>query len=140
MAITDSFRQHHTELLQIATEMSRHLNAEQLKKDANEIRSMLSKLSGKLNVHLTMEDKSLYPSLLNHTDPNLKLIANRFIKEMGGIKEVFGGYLKKWPTPSSIQANAAEFVAETKNIFSALSKRIEKEDKELYSLVDKAGK
>lgn len=31
MAITDSFRQHHTELLQIATEMSRHLNAEQLK-------------------------------------------------------------------------------------------------------------
>lgn len=137
MISTKNFRQHHEELIQVAKEMSAQLTLENLKKDASGIRTLLSKLSGKLSVHLSMEDNSLYPAIANHPDSNLKSTADRFVREMSGIKAAFEEYKQKWGTSAAIQANAAEFIQETKNIFSALSKRIEKEDKELYALVDK---
>lgn len=134
---TDSFRQQHTDLLSIAGEIHKRLNVETLKKDASEVRSLLSKLAGKLSVHLAMEDNSLYPNLLKHQDASVRVIANGFIKEMGGIKDVLGGYTKKWATSTSIQNDAAAFIKDTKDLFTALAKRIEKENNDLYSLVDR---
>ncbi len=46
------------------SEISTHSNVDALSNDASEVRSLLSKLLGKLNVHLSMEDKTLYPKLL----------------------------------------------------------------------------
>lgn len=137
MGFTDSFRRQHGELLHIAKQMSELFNAEELTKDASAIRGLLSTLAGKLNVHLTMEDNSFYPTLLNGKDEEKKQIAQKYIDEMGQIKVVFGEYLKKWPTAKVIQSNPEEFIKETKGIFEALAKRIDKEDNELFPLVDK---
>lgn len=137
MSGTGPLRQHHRELLRIASDLSGLLNAEHIKKDANEVRNTLSMLSGKLAVHLAMEDSNFYPSLVNHRDPSVKSIAGRFYKEIGGMKEAFMEYSKRWSTPANIQTHAQEFVIETKNLLGALSKRIEKEDLELYRIADR---
>ncbi|KAA3614712.1 MAG: hemerythrin domain-containing protein [Calditrichaeota bacterium] len=137
MARTDNYRQQHNDLLEVATQISGKLNAQQLSEDASEVRRLLSTLLGKLRIHLATEDKALYPQLLSSTSDDAKHLAKRFIDEIGGIGEVVGQYSKKWSSPLHIQKDSAAFVSETKSLFGALANRIEKENNELYDYVDK---
>ncbi len=137
MRKTESYRRQHDDLLQVAGEISRKLDAQKLSRDATEVRSLLSKLLGKLNVHLAAEDRALYPRLLNAGDPQAKSLAEKYISDMGGIAQTVKSYSQKWPSPVAIQKDASSFVSETKSLFGALSKRIERENNELYNYVDK---
>ncbi len=136
MAYTDKFRRQHGELLNVVKSMAALLDADLLRKDATEVRHLLSVLHGKLSVHLVMEDKSLYPRLLNHHDGQIRDTTQRFVDEMGTLAGVFKGYVSKWPTPSAIQADPAAFIAETSTVFEALGNRIKRENNELYVMAD----
>jgi hypothetical protein len=87
-------------------------------------------------VHLAAEDKSLYPELLKHKDATVKALAGRYINEIGGLKAAFEAYRGKWPSPASIQANAHSFRSETTTVLQSLKKRIDRENGDLYKLVD----
>ncbi len=136
MSETRHFREEHDDLLKIASEVSAHLNVDELSNDASEVRSLLSKLLGKLTIHLAMEDKALYPRLLEYSDERIKSIAKRFIDEMGGLGEAVKSYNNKWSSALPIQKNPSDFIVQTKGIFDALAKRIERENNELYKIVD----
>lgn len=58
MGETAIFRTQHDDLLEIVTRISKYLAVEKLSDNTNEVRSLLSKLIGKLNVHLTREIRS----------------------------------------------------------------------------------
>ena len=77
------------------------------------------------------------PLLLLGTDERIKSIAHRFVTEMGGIADVVRDYNNIWASPSAIQQSPDAFITDTKNIFNALVERIEKENTELYPLLDK---
>lgn len=130
------YRTQHDELLEIANDIAQHLSTAALAQDASTARALLSKLLGRLKVHLSMEDKSLYPRLMAHPDPRISGVAKKFMDEMGGIVDVVTAYSEKWSTERKIQANADAFVLETQGLFSALANRIDKENNELYPLVD----
>lgn len=136
MGRTTKFREQHDEMLSITSEIKKHLNIKQLSNDANEVRSLLSRLLGKLSVHLAMEDKSLYPSLFEHSDERVKSMAKRYSDEMGGIAGTVNTYKNQWLSSSKIQDNPSEFINQTKGLFGALAKRIERENAELYKMVD----
>lgn len=133
---TQGFRNQHSEMLKVTSEISARLNADRLSKDATEIRTLLSQLLGKLSVHLAMEDKSLYPKLLQHPETRIRSLAQRFNSEMGSIGKAVAEYQAKWPNPVSIQRDARTFIDHTQNILQSLAKRIAKEDAELYPTVD----
>jgi|APDOM4702015159_1054818.scaffolds.fasta_scaffold94015_1 hypothetical protein len=137
MAYTDKFRAQHGELLNVAKAMGDLLIADQLRKDAREVRHLLSVLHGKLSVHLAMEDKSLYPRLLNHHEADIRTTTQRYIDEMGSLAGAFKAYVGRWPTATAIQANPDAFIAETGGVFEALGKRIVQENQELYVMADK---
>lgn len=137
MSATDTYRRQHEDLVKVVVEISGYLDPEKAKKDAAQVSALLSRLVGKLKIHLAMEDESLYPKLLAHADPKVKEIATRFQKEMGTMKPVVEGFAKKWGSAMAIQGNPAEFVKETKGLFDALGKRVEKENNELYATFDK---
>lgn len=137
MAQTDNFRRQHDELLQLAGEMAPLLGAETLQREAVKVRAILAALAGKLNVHLSAEDNALYPRLLNHKDPQVAELARRYQEEMGGLKEAFGAYLSRWPSAAQIQKDPGRFAGETRGILEALGRRIDKENKGLYAVVDR---
>lgn len=137
MALTDSYRKQHVELLEIATSLSTKLNRTDLEKDANSVIKMLSQFASKLNIHLSMEDKALYPKLLNSNNKDAAKIAKDFQTEMGGIKQVFEKYTNIWSTEKSIISNADQFIADTKGLLTALKARIDKENSILYPTADK---
>jgi iron-sulfur cluster repair protein YtfE (RIC family) len=133
---SEVFRQAHQELRQLINAMSATLVVSELQRDASNARAMLSMLGGKLTVHLAMEDEALYPRLVNHANIEIRTRAERFKKEMGGILGAFKQYMTRWPDAESIQANGADFKAETEQIFSALRTRIAAEDDELFPRLD----
>jgi iron-sulfur cluster repair protein YtfE (RIC family) len=136
MKRTQVFREQHADLLAVATKLKPLLDVSKLKQDASQARAMLNSLAGKLNVHLAMEDKSLYPDLLAGNDPTIKAKAKKFVTEMGGIKETFKSYMGRYPSPEAIAKAPAEFIKETSEILGVLAKRISAEDTDLYVAVD----
>lgn len=136
MANSDRFRQQHDELLALANDLAAELDAGKLAHDASGARSILSKLAGKLILHLGAEDQHLYPRLMESDNPETRKIAKQFVDEMGDIAKVFTAYNDKWRTTSSIQKAADGFINETKAIYQALANRIDKENNILYPLMD----
>lgn len=133
MGFTDKFRVQHDEILAIAGEITEKLKARE--PDAAVLRKMLSNLAGKVNFHLAMEDKALYPRLMEHKDGKAKVLAGKFMKEMGGLAQVFTEYNAKWQV-TAIKADPAAFSEETRKVFGALAHRISRENAELYPLAD----
>lgn len=136
MPRTDNFRQQHSELTVLAGAIKQGLRKDSLARDASEMRRLLSEFAGKLKVHLAIEDKTLYPKLLNHGDPEIAATAQEFMDEMGGLAGVFNAYVAKWSTIANIQRDVDGFVKESQAIFSAFAARIHKEDNVLYKMLD----
>ncbi|NLT95990.1 MAG: hemerythrin domain-containing protein [Clostridia bacterium] len=137
MEKTLRFRKQHEEITQLAENLSSFLKPERLRTEAKTARLILAKLAGVLNIHLAAEDNVLYPNLLNSDDEQIKVMAQKYIAEMSALKNSFNEYLKKWPSPLSLQNNPEQFIEETKQIFEILGQRIQRENDELYTLVDK---
>ena len=138
MKNTQRYREQHTELLEIATEISGYLNESRIVNEAAKVRSLLSRLLAKLKIHLAMEDKNLYPKLLQSNDQTVARMAKSFMDEMSGIGAAVTEYQTKWASAMQIQNSPKEFVAHTKAIFTALKARIDKENNELYHAADAA--
>jgi len=131
MGFTDKFRQQHEEILEMVSELNRQIKA---KADAQVLRTALSNLAGKLNFHLAMEDKALYPRLMKG-DGDVKVTATRFMQEMGGLGDAFQAYNNRWQV-SAIRKEPEAFASETHKVFQTLGKRIARENAELYPLAD----
>lgn len=132
MSFTEKFRQQHEEILGIVGELNAKLKA---KADAQELRGVLSNLAGKLNFHLALEDKALYPRIMK-ADAKANAMATKFMEEMGNLGDTFTAYNSKWQV-TAIRKDPDGFAAETRKVFTALGKRIARENAELYPLADK---
>jgi len=102
---------------------------------AKEIRTGLSQLMGKLNVHLSGEDKVLYPKMKGSSNAEAVSAAGRFETEMGGIAAAAKAFSRKWQVPT-IQSVPEEFLAEIGDLVATLGARIEQENTVLYPLAD----
>jgi iron-sulfur cluster repair protein YtfE (RIC family) len=135
VGFTSKFREQHAEILVIAKKVDAAMA--KLPDAAAQVRTELTALAAKVNVHLAMEDEALYPRLLAHTDPKVRNLAKKFTDEMSGIKAAFHKYIATW-TEQAIRGDAKSFVAASKSLFAALAQRIQRENTELYPLLDKS--
>lgn len=135
MARTDSFKVQHQKALELAKAIDQRLVPPSTVTDAQAVAMDLAKLLGVLQVHLNMEDRALYPSLMESGNATTKATAEKFMREMGGIGEAFTAYAKEW-NASAIRANPEGFITQTKKVFTILGDRIKREEAELYPLAD----
>ncbi|WP_346895149.1 hemerythrin domain-containing protein [Clostridium sp. UBA7503] len=135
MNLNNLMRQHRdiSDEIRLIKEM---INKNVMVLNAMEAASHINKLAGKLQIHLTSEDKFLYPTLINGKDLSLKKMANLYMNEMGEISEVFTSYKKKFNTKNKIEANLMGFIEETQCILKAIETRIAKEENELYKMMN----
>lgn len=134
---TANFRKQHDDILMLVKDITAALRSTLSEEDAARLRAMLAQLSGKLSVHLAMEDKSFYPTLVGSADPELQRIARQYSSEMGPLASTFQAYVQKWSTARVIHADPAGFSSDTRTVFGALTARIQKENTHLYHLADK---
>jgi hypothetical protein len=137
MGETDTFRRQHREIVMLVKELQPRLDATALRRDAGPVAAGLQRLAVMLEAHLALEDATLYPTLLTHSDASVAATARRYQQEMGGLKTTFVNYVERWPTASSIQEQPDGFVLQTKEVVAALLTRIEREDGELYPMLER---
>lgn len=133
---TKMLEKQHTEIKAIMGQISASLDILALQKDAEETRSLISRLVGKLSVHLAMEDDVLYPQLAGSSDPRLKEMGLSFQDKMGGLRNALKAYQNSWPSAGSVQANPHQFVKDTTALLNDLNERIRLEDEVLFAAIN----
>ncbi len=131
------YRSQHADLVPGIGRIQQFASPAALATNAPEAVRLLMELTGQLNLHLAMEDESLYPKLAKAGDARTAETARRFQIEMGGLRRAFEGFLVDWSSPEKLQAEPAKFLAAWGGIVKALAARVEREEKELYPLAEK---
>ena len=134
MDIENLSRQHH-DIFALVNRIRAYSGEDQIRENAAVIAKTLAQLSGIIKMHLLAEDKFVYPVLRTHVDSRVCNAADAFAAEMGELASVFTAYKSKYLIAGRIAEDAAAFFSETTRVFAALEKRINKEERELYPLV-----
>ncbi len=87
-----------------------------------------------LVAHLKNEDWVLYPRLLASKDRSIAATARQFIDELGGLSDAYARHTRSW-TAFTIAADWEGYCRDTALLIAALDERIEREDRELYPLM-----
>lgn len=130
-------RKQHTEVLEIMSNIDTLIKKDNLDTSAKDIAYNINALAGKLKMHLMSEDKFLYPNLVSSNSEDIKHTAQTFHNEMGDVAEIFTSFVQKYNVPSKILQNRETFHMESKEVFSLVTARINKEDIKLYPLLEK---
>lgn len=133
---TATFRKQHEDIVNLVKNILGSLDLDSLKTNSHGIRKLLTKLSNNVKVHLILEDSALYPILANSDNKQLKTKSNQFMEEMGVISGAYSDYVEKWSKGSLIKEDTGNFVDETKAVMDALLNRIERENTDLYKILD----
>jgi hypothetical protein len=130
---TQRYRQQHEQLRTIVAEIPT------VASQASEatIRGILIKFIGTLRAHLAMEDTYLYPAMLEHPDQNVRAKAQAFKQEMGDLAGAVDAFYHKWSQAGAISGDPNGFVQAWSTTRASLLNRMNREDSDLYELVDK---
>lgn len=134
MGITVKLRADHDGLMQLGGDF-RAMIAQPAAPAEIDLVNFRHAFSKQLLGHLTREDWLLYPSLLQASDRRIAETAQSFINEMGGLKAAYKDWSGRWPT-KRVSQEWVGFVRETTDLLDTLSHRIERENTELYPLVE----
>lgn len=97
---------------------------------------LLAKLTGLLRIHFVQEDRTLYPYMIECSNAAASETAQTFLTEMGGLSDVFDRYSQRWTASGAIFGDPDGFRQQSKLVFDALARRIERENDILYPLAD----
>ena len=100
------------------------------------MRELLTNLSAELELHLLIEDDLLYPALIKDSTESIRNIAHIFSNELGGVEETFKRYKAKWIGQGTIAESLEAFISETEAMEKLLRNRIDKENNELFPLLE----
>ncbi len=131
----NNLKRQHIEIETLVKAILYKVDNTEIEKNAFEIAKSISTLAGKLKIHLNEEDRSMYPSMKNSSDPKLINFHNTYQNEMKDLFSVFMDYKNKYNTRTKILSNINEFVKESKIVLTSLISRVSKEDKYLYPLL-----
>ena len=107
-----------------------------LEANSSLIAKNISRLTGVLKIHLTNEDKFLYPAMKDTVDSKLKKLATQYEIEMGKLGPEFLSFKDKYNTTSRVISHSNIAKSEIQRMFKKVRVRMDKEDHELYPLAE----
>jgi len=132
MQTLDGYRTIHSHLREMVDDLSGLLTEEHLRisSNARTAYEQLCDLGEEVSRHLTEEDRNVFPALLMHEDPKVKSIAWGFISGEGFMRKTFEDYYRRWLKHCDFNF-AGEFLAETRDMFTLVAQRLEREERVL---------
>ena len=132
MKLTQTYRNQHDEIRRAGNDLSVAMRGD----DPAAVRRALSRLSGLLEVHLALEDKSFYPVLLKHADPEVRKTAQSYQESMGTLATAYMAFRGRWLRQGAIEEDRPGFEKELNAVWALLDQRIDLENDTLYAMVD----
>jgi hypothetical protein len=132
MHTLEDYRSAHSELRRTIDDLQAILTPDRLRirPNAKTACELLRDLGEKVRHHLRDEDWGLYPNLLIHEDPKVALLAWGFIADEKPLRATFDNYHARWLRYCDFDFSD-EFLAETREIFDLVCRRIEQEERVL---------
>lgn len=130
-----NLKRQHSEIIDLAGYILNCIKNNSVDKNIEQVVKSINTISGKLKIHLLSEDKHLYPYLISSSDAALNMFGKKYYEEMSEVSKGYNEYKAKYNTSSKIKQNIGDFKEDTERIFSALSNRVEREERELYPLL-----
>ena len=135
MAPLAQLQREHDELLAVVAEL-RTTIANGTPPDRFAFFEFRKRMSNRLIGHLTTEDLLLYPKLLRSKDAAIATTARRFVEEMGGLLIAYRAWVSEWPF-ERIARDWPAFCDATNTLLTTLQRRVQRENDELYVLVER---
>jgi hemerythrin-like domain-containing protein len=135
MADVHNLSRQHKEIQELLTKLNSFTTKDEVEKEAFKISMLIGQLAGKINIHLSNEDKFVYPKLKDSPDAKSRQVSENFSKEMGGLITVFAEFKTKYMSSTKLIANSSQFIIELQQLTKSIIKRSEKEEAELYPLL-----
>jgi hypothetical protein len=127
-------RHQHAELLLLAREIGALVDENRATLDLTRVRLKLSTWVRKLRVHLTLEERLVYPRLVRDRDPSIAKKATEHQEELRGLREGLSRF-----SPSRLangladdDASAVELIEDARRTFAAAAAMFRVEEAELY--------
>lgn len=139
MKQTDLLREQHDAALVMANRLLEMVERYQPGSSAYPILLQVNRLFGFLRAHLAHENAVLYRDLEASKDRRVARAAKSFAKEMGGLAAEIEDFTRHWCCTAAISRGFEEFRESANNLVLAISVRIERENRLLYSLADAQG-
>lgn len=136
MTATAQLRDEHDRILRQASGLAGIAGRAMSRDLASEARAAIAGLDRLLVGHLTTEDDWMYPMLMASVDRSISDAAGACFEEMGGLLGAWLAYRDQWSAEAILSA-PERFRAATRGVMGALALRIERENTELYPLVDR---
>lgn len=136
MTATAQLRDEHDRILRQASGLAGIVDRDMNRDLASEARAAIVGLDRLLVVHLTAEDDWMYPMLMASADQRISAAAGACFHDMGGLHGAWLAYREQWSAEAILSA-PERFRAATRGVIGALALRIERENAELYPLVDR---
>lgn len=132
---TQRLRNEHDRILRQASALAGLARIRMTRDVAEEARTVILGLDRLLVDHLITEDQWMYPLLMEADEAEVREIAASCFEDMGGIHGAWNAYRDLWDA-EAILADPRRFRAATDGVIGALALRVERENVELYPLVD----
>ncbi|HIJ83279.1 MAG: cation-binding protein [Magnetococcales bacterium] len=134
--VSELLKVQHSEILRDLIKLREQLNRPFSLKCLQKVRELLKVLDQRVLLHLTQEDQLLYPGLLTDRHPEIRKTASLFTKEMGGLGFEFSEYIHRWQSEQELIGHWDAFVADSHKIADQLLWRIDREENELFPLLE----
>jgi len=129
-------KQQHLDLQERCEQILQIVDSGPLKAKAGAILDLMTALSRDLDEHLRLEDDYLYPALKRRSQPLVRQTAEKFAQELGGLRQRCQEHMSCWSDKEAIRRQEERFRSETRAMASALRLRMQREDEELFPLLD----
>ena len=136
MIATADLKKQHKEIGSLVEVLSILIHSHVEVRQSPVVFELYTRLMEKLDSHLALEAKHLYPELLTCQDETVRLAANNFLRGGKVIHDFFAKYKKQWSKQQKIEENLQTFVQESEQLFSFLAKRINAEEGTFFRIIE----
>ncbi|AKZ63404.1 hemerythrin [Herbaspirillum hiltneri N3] len=105
---------------------------------AADIAAQVIKMSSVIKLHLSIEDKFLYPALQEANNPRLATMGKQYQHEMTHIAEAYGEFARKWNDAGHVAADPDGFRNAANKVLKVLFDRMQREDRDFYPMIENA--
>jgi len=131
----DKFKQQHIEILGCVAAL-RNFSREGIGENAAEISNLIISMSSIIKLHLSVEDKILYPALQSGNNSVLAKMGKQFQDEMGAIALAYMNFARNWNTAASVFRDPEGFRSEANRVLKILHNRMLKENTDFYPAIE----
>lgn len=133
----NKFKHQHVEILGGIAAL-RTLSQAGITQNAQAIAARIVALSSVVRLHLSVEDRVLYPQIEALGDANLRQMSRAYQTEMAGIASSYMDFASRWNTAARVLAEPEAFRQDANVVLKRVFDRMQRENREFYPAVEEA--